>query len=78
MPTKPKSAAQPLLLCPQCKLELRLLGIEVERPGRDLYTFECTTCTHLEVRTVRTLRPPQLAERSAAHSVRHLSDERAT
>ena len=42
-----------LLSCPACKLELRLLGIESETIARDLYTFECTKCGHLEVRGVK-------------------------
>jgi hypothetical protein len=34
---------------------MRLRGIEAEEePGRDLYTFECDNCEHLEIRTVRT------------------------
>ena len=50
-----KKPAEPLLLCPRCELEMRLLGIEAEEPGRDLYTFECDKCEHIEVGTVRTL-----------------------
>jgi hypothetical protein len=52
---KPDHAAKPLLLCPRCKLEMRLLGIEAEKAGRDLYTFECDNCGQIEIRTVRTL-----------------------
>jgi len=55
MPTTEKPDAEPLLLCPRCGLEMRLLGIEAEEPGRDLYNFECDNCEHIEVRTVRTL-----------------------
>jgi hypothetical protein len=47
----PKSA--PLLLCSACKLEMRLVGIEVEEPGRDLFTFECDACKRLEARSAR-------------------------
>jgi hypothetical protein len=46
--------AEPLLLCPKCKTEMRVFGIEPEKPGRDLYTFECPACLHLEVRGVST------------------------
>jgi hypothetical protein len=44
-----------LIECARCDLELRLLGVEAEKVGRDLYTFECTKCGHIEVRTVRIL-----------------------
>jgi hypothetical protein len=30
----------PLMLCPTCATEMRLLGIESENPARDPYTFE--------------------------------------
>jgi hypothetical protein len=33
---------------------MRVFGIEPEKPGRDLYTFECPTCRSLEVRGVST------------------------
>jgi hypothetical protein len=42
-----------LLLCPKCKVEMGLLGIEAESDARDLYTFECSACGGLEVRGVR-------------------------
>jgi hypothetical protein len=45
---------RPLMLCPRCKAEMRLFGIEPESPGRELYTFECPNCLHLEVRGVVT------------------------
>jgi hypothetical protein len=32
---------------------MRLFGIEAESPKRDLFTFECDKCGHLEVRDVR-------------------------
>jgi hypothetical protein len=44
---------EPLLLCPFCKVEMRLFGIEAESDKRDLYTFECVACGGLEVRGVR-------------------------
>ena len=46
----------PLLPCPDCNVEMRLLGIEPDEDGRDFrdtYTFECTQCGRLEVRSVR-------------------------
>jgi hypothetical protein len=45
--------AESLIVCPKCKLEMRLLGIESESPKRDLYTFECERCQRLEVRGIR-------------------------
>jgi hypothetical protein len=47
--------AKPLILCPDCDLEMRLFGIEPERETRDLYTFECVGCRRLEVRGVLVL-----------------------
>jgi hypothetical protein len=47
--------AEPLLLCPKCKTEMRVFGIEPEKLGRDLYTFECPACLHLEVRGASTV-----------------------
>jgi hypothetical protein len=55
MPFEPTPDPEPLIVCPHCKLEMRLLGIESYKSGRDLFTFECTKCGHLEVRTLRTL-----------------------
>jgi hypothetical protein len=49
----PDAPAEPLLLCPKCKIEMFLLGIEAESEERDLYTFECSTCGGLEVRGAR-------------------------
>ena len=46
----------PQLPCPDCNVEMRLLGIEPDDDDRDLrdtYTFECTRCGRLEVRSVR-------------------------
>jgi hypothetical protein len=44
---------QSLLICPKCKLEMRLVGTESETTKRDLYTFECVKCGRLDVRGVR-------------------------
>ena len=43
---------QPLLLCPKCNLEMRLLRTDAECDIRDLYTFQCLMCAKLEVRGV--------------------------
>ena len=51
--------SEPLLLCPNCNVEMRLYGIEAESDARDLYTFECSTCDVIEVRGVRVnMTPP--------------------
>jgi predicted RNA-binding Zn-ribbon protein involved in translation (DUF1610 family) len=42
-----------LIVCPKCGREMRLLGIESESARRDLVTFECEECEHIEVRGVR-------------------------
>ena len=47
-----------LILCPRCKLEMRLFGIEPESKIRDVFTFECCTCGQLEVRGVLVTPPP--------------------
>jgi hypothetical protein len=44
---------EPLLLCTDCSLEMRLFGIESENQSRDLYTFECIRCGKFEVRGVQ-------------------------
>jgi len=51
----PGAPFPPLMLCPMCAHEMRLLGIESENPVRDLYTFECAKCGRLEVRGVSTV-----------------------
>jgi hypothetical protein len=35
--------------CPKCNQDMRLFGIEPGSDSRDLFTFECTDCGHLEV-----------------------------
>jgi hypothetical protein len=42
-----------LLLCPNCKTEMRLFGTEAESAKRDLYSFECVKCARIEVRGVK-------------------------
>ena len=51
--TVSKSPIGPLLLCPVCNIEMCLFGIESESDNRDLFTFECVACGHLEVRGVQ-------------------------
>ena len=43
---------EPLILCSDCKVEMRLFGIEAESSIRDLFTFECHTCGKIEARGV--------------------------
>jgi hypothetical protein len=43
---------EPLIVRPECKLEMRLFGIEAESDVRDLFTFQCPACGQLEVRGV--------------------------
>jgi hypothetical protein len=50
MSDSPKIRA--LILCPDCKTEMRLFGIEPESEIREVYTFECNDCGRLEVRGV--------------------------
>ena len=60
-PNAPKPR-DPFIVCPSCKGEMHLFGIEAEKPGRDLYTFGCPACGTLDVRglTTRNLaRPPR-------------------
>ena len=52
MDSPPASPVEPLILCPICKVETRLLGIEPEPDIRDLFTFQCDKCGGLEVRGV--------------------------
>jgi hypothetical protein len=49
----PQSSVAALVGCPLCKREMVLFGIESEADKRELYTFECEDCSHLEVRGVR-------------------------
>jgi predicted RNA-binding Zn-ribbon protein involved in translation (DUF1610 family) len=46
------NSTKSLLLCPKCKREMFLLGVEAESSKRDLYTFECDKCGLIEVRGV--------------------------
>jgi predicted RNA-binding Zn-ribbon protein involved in translation (DUF1610 family) len=35
--------------CAECGTKMRLFGIEAERPGYELYSFECPNCDHIQV-----------------------------
>ena len=48
-----QNVVKSLLVCPKCKREMRLFGVEQESETRELYTFECDKCDALEVRGVR-------------------------
>jgi len=52
-PTAPGGSVAALIICPRCQREMVLFGIETETDKRDLYTFQCENCDHLEVRGVR-------------------------
>ena len=52
-----KAKIEPLLLCPKCKIEMRLFGVEPESEIRDLFTFECPQCGGLDVRGVLVAAP---------------------
>jgi len=43
---------EPLILCPKCKVDMPLFGIETESSIRDLYSFECLRCGRIEARRV--------------------------
>ena len=34
--------------CPKCGTKMRLFGIEAERPGYELHSFECPKCNHIQ------------------------------
>jgi hypothetical protein len=42
---------EPLMVCPTCKVEMRLFGIEADVPNRDLFTFECNECGLVEAQS---------------------------
>jgi hypothetical protein len=52
------SKFEPLILCPDCQIEMRLFGIESESGARDLYSFECDACGRIEARGVLVGTPP--------------------
>jgi hypothetical protein len=36
--------------CSKCGTKMRLFGIEPERPGYELHSFECPKCRYVEVK----------------------------
>lgn len=56
---KHQAPVKSLLTCPECRLELRLFGIETETAERELYTFECTNAAASKSEASRSNRPPQ-------------------
>ena len=50
---------EPLILCPTCKVEMRLFGIEMESPLRDLFSFECPNCGKIEARSLLVALPSE-------------------
>jgi hypothetical protein len=60
------------MLCTDCKLEMRLFGIEAESAVRDPYTFECQNCGRVEARGVLVSAPysPKL-KHSKIFKLRH-------
>jgi hypothetical protein len=38
--------------CTECGAATHLVGIERERPGYDLHTFQCPTCANFELAVV--------------------------
>jgi len=43
---------EPLIICPDCKTEMRLFGMEQESAIRDVFSFECVSCGRIEGRGV--------------------------
>jgi predicted nucleic acid-binding Zn ribbon protein len=48
------SQLEPLIFCPRCGAEMRLIGVEDESNTRDIFTFECDDCGQIEARSVVT------------------------
>ena len=40
--------------CSECGTKMRLFGIEPDRPGYELHSFECPKCKHIEAKTGKT------------------------
>jgi predicted RNA-binding Zn-ribbon protein involved in translation (DUF1610 family) len=47
-PATPHSDSIKRLDCPKCGAKMRLFGIEPERPGFELHSFECPDCGHIQ------------------------------
>jgi hypothetical protein len=41
------------LACPNCGTAMRLFGIEDEKPGYELHSFECRVCRHIGADVVK-------------------------
>ncbi len=50
-PATPHSDAIERPTCSTCGTLTRLFGIETEKPGFELHSFECPACHRVEVRT---------------------------
>jgi ssDNA-binding Zn-finger/Zn-ribbon topoisomerase 1 len=37
---------RPVISCPECEIEMRLLGTEAENSRRLVFCFECPNCGH--------------------------------
>jgi hypothetical protein len=48
-PATPHSDSIARPTCSQCGTATLLVGIEPERPGYDLHTFQCPDCEHFEI-----------------------------
>jgi hypothetical protein len=42
-----------VVLCSNCRCEMRLCGIEWETESRDLYKFQCEACERFDVKAVQ-------------------------
>ncbi len=49
-PATPHSDSIKRPLCSKCGTATLLFGIEVERPGYELHSFECPKCQNIETR----------------------------
>jgi hypothetical protein len=47
-PATPHSAAIKRPACPKCGTKMWLFGIEPEKPGFELHSFDCPKCHHIE------------------------------
>ncbi len=47
-PTMPRSISFQNPDCPECGAAMRLFGIEADEAGRELLSFDCLRCQHIE------------------------------
>ena len=47
-PATPRSDSIIRPACAKCGTKTRLFGIEAERPGYELWSFECPKCQHIQ------------------------------